>query len=1231
MSRRLPAALLLSLIPSPALAAWPDGSLPGGIDQWMPVTVAGGGITDGVGDQLDTSSSTDIVGSSASPAAFWYADADNLYLRVRLDRSPDAGGGMIESRGWGFLIDTDGKLDTYEAVVGALGPIPYTWVYQNTKQIPADGFLDPADAPLYYGTWDDGAGRAETLSAEFGGDSDAFVDVVVPRSVLEKAIGLDDSASFRLVAASSLTSDIQVMDSDVAGHDDTTGFPALADAWSDAIAYDVDGDGLTMPQEAAAGTDPEDADTDDDGLSDADEIWLWGTDPTECDTDGDGLSDGLELGVTEPLPDTDTSSGCWRADADPDSTTDPTSDDSDGDGILDGEEDVDGDGSVGPWETDPGTADADDADGDGIPDVLEGECGMGGTADDADGDGVSDADEGLVDSDGDGAPDFCDEDDDGDGIPTSEEGGVDTDGDGDEDHLDLDSDDDGKPDADEGTDDDDCDGTGNWRDDDDEDGPCADPDNDGLTNEEEADCGTDPYDPDTDDDGILDGDESCTDDEDDDGTPDVLDPDNGDGGNGLIDTGGTPPFSGGHYTGGSCNSASGAAAALFPALLLAGALARRRRRGLGAGTGALVVVAGVMLPDPARAQEVDAQRFDPAVDGRAFVTLHDSAVGESGGLAGLGGGLLFNYADDPLIYRYDDGRPEEKLLDAVGTANLALFFNATDRFRVGIDMPLHLLADGYGVSGFKPAGDLAADAKLELLDRFDKPVGLALDLRGELPTGDGSRWLGEPDWRLGGQLAVTAGHEVVVGANLGAFAGPGSTVGDLQWGSRLHWGAGASVPLLDGALPLWAVAELDGDHLLQSGSAPGSTPVELRGAVKLEPATHLVATLGAGTGLTTGVGAPDLRVFGGIAWVPGLRPEGPQALAGDVDHDGLLPPQDLCPEQPEDFNNVADDDGCPDAGRAVTTITIIDARSQRPVAGAEVTVTAGRETPSWTAANGRIVHALPWGTYQLDVRADGYTPMSLGMQVPEEGSYSRRIELSPAAAMGAIELTVTDTEDRPLAATVNLRRAGSSEPRKLDIGPDGILTTRLPAGSWQVYVSAPGYGFKRTNVEIGRDSTVPVSIALAAPRAELTAERIKIHDKVFFELDSATLDKRSVELLDEVAGILFTHLEILRLEIHGHTDSQGSEVHNLDLSKRRAEAVRSYLVDKGGIDAARLVARGFGESRPLQEGNTEEVYATNRRVEFVVVERRPTVDPGPRPGPQQRPQQQQRPDRQRGR
>jgi OOP family OmpA-OmpF porin len=58
----------------------------------------------------------------------------------------------------------------------------------------------------------------------------------------------------------------------------------------------------------------------------------------------------------------------------------------------------------------------------------------------------------------------------------------------------------------------------------------------------------------------------------------------------------------------------------------------------------------------------------------------------------------------------------------------------------------------------------------------------------------------------------------------------------------------------------------------------------------------------------------------------------------------------------------------------------------------------------------------------------------------------------------------------------------------------------------------------------------------------------------------------------------------------------------MKLSQRRADAVMKYLVDKGGVPAAQLEAQGFGKTRPIVEGNTEEARAKNRRVEFVIVD-----------------------------
>lgn len=75
-----------------------------------------------------------------------------------------------------------------------------------------------------------------------------------------------------------------------------------------------------------------------------------------------------------------------------------------------------------------------------------------------------------------------------------------------------------------------------------------------------------------------------------------------------------------------------------------------------------------------------------------------------------------------------------------------------------------------------------------------------------------------------------------------------------------------------------------------------------------------------------------------------------------------------------------------------------------------------------------------------------------------------------------------------------------------------------------------------------------------------------------------------------------------RFEIAGHTDDTGSEEANQVLSRERAQAVKDFLVEYYGIDPDRLVARGYGESRPVASNETEEGRARNRRVVFTRLE-----------------------------
>ncbi len=95
------------------------------------------------------------------------------------------------------------------------------------------------------------------------------------------------------------------------------------------------------------------------------------------------------------------------------------------------------------------------------------------------------------------------------------------------------------------------------------------------------------------------------------------------------------------------------------------------------------------------------------------------------------------------------------------------------------------------------------------------------------------------------------------------------------------------------------------------------------------------------------------------------------------------------------------------------------------------------------------------------------------------------------------------------------------------------------------------------------------------------------------------LTSGSKELLDKIIKILKEYKDI-RIEIGGHTDSDGSKKRNLKLSTKRAEAVKRYMVKKG-IKESRLVSVGYGESFPLVPNNSRKNKQKNRRVEFKII------------------------------
>ncbi len=255
--------------------------------------------------------------------------------------------------------------------------------------------------------------------------------------------------------------------------------PTAGNGGDDLGNLDPDGDGLSTGEEEFLLTDPNDADSDDDGVRDGDEVNL--TDDTDADgainaldpdSDNDGLWDGTEQGLGCPNPPTDPAPGTCIADADPATRTNPLVADTDQGGVSDGEEDTDRDGRVDQGERDPNDptddlpCDADDDCGidddglvcdtieslcvDGCRNLVGSGCAAGFTCNvddgtlgvcilDTDQDGLGDAEEGVIgtdpfdaDSDDDGVidgdePDF-DQDTDGDGLINARDPDSDDDG-----------------------------------------------------------------------------------------------------------------------------------------------------------------------------------------------------------------------------------------------------------------------------------------------------------------------------------------------------------------------------------------------------------------------------------------------------------------------------------------------------------------------------------------------------------------------------------------------------------------------------------------------------------------------------------------------------------------------------------------------------------------------------------------------------------------------------------
>jgi len=359
---------------------------------------------------------------------------------------------------------------------------------------------------------------------------------------------------------------------------------------------------------------------------------------------------------------------------------------------------------------------------------------------------------------------------------------------------------------------------------------------------------------------------------------------------------------------------------------------------------------GIFAP-PAQAQDLELpdiqlQRFRPAPGPADFLNVYSSGIAKH---LEWDASFYLDFADNPLQISTRDARFSETV-DAQTTLSLLGSIGLFDRFEVGLLIPVTVFQASQGLQPILPQGsenstdldimglnDWRLSAKYQILDPRDEVVGFALV--GALYAPLATRNTLTSDDGVGGELIAAADHfiwrGIRVGANLGyRYRAIKTTLRDAVIGDEFLWGAAVSVPVFMRKLD--AILEFDGAVSLASKGRTlreGEVPAEVKLAGRYAITDNWTLTAGAGSGLSAGVGSPDLRLFIGLGgyWVYGGEwsidykspafdgsttpcPDGSPSDQGcpelDSDGDGVPDSVDRCPNTPEGTRVMTD--GCPE-------------------------------------------------------------------------------------------------------------------------------------------------------------------------------------------------------------------------------------------------------------------------------------------------------------------------------
>ncbi len=593
---------------------------------------------------------------------------------------------------------------------------------------------------------------------------------------------------------------------------------------------------------------------------------------------------------------------------------------------------------------------------------------------------------------------------------------------------------------------------------------------------------------------------------------------------------------------------------------------------------------------------LDLQAFRPAQDSKGMVTLDRSQVlghlePSMGLVTGWAKGLL-KLEGNESTYRVEHVL-SPTLLGALGLRVLG------QELQVGVALPFRVVSgdrspdagadtpndpnddQNYSFEG-QGIGNLDLQLKWRLLDTSRSRFGLAVAGGVELPTvSEPDRWLGADtttphlriiaDTKIGSLgIAANAGIRMPLASRdfvddtppvISGIAGPMTGV-RVASGLALPYGVGLSYMLVPETFEV--IAEVFGQVV---PNAENYQPVEALTGIKVYLAQSSFLSLGGGAGLRPDTaGSPDARAYLGIVFEPNV---------GDRDSDGLKDDVDQCPDDPEDYDDFQDSDGCPEPDNDLDGILDVeDACPNTPEDRDGVDDEDGCPEDEPLDRDGDGVVDVEDDCPDDPEDVDQFDDLDGCPDVDNDGDRILDVD----------DLCPDDPEDldgfEDFNGCPDIDNDGDRIPDEDDECPrvDGESAEETR----EVYNT------------VDDDDGCPDRGPLTT-----TAGGIIILKKVHFRYNSAEILDNSFDILHAVAMTMNTNEQLTLIEVQGHTDERGSREYNRELSQRRAEAVVAFLV-KAGVDTKRLRAVGYGEDEPKIRKHTEAAWAANRRVEFII-------------------------------